>query len=445
MKQRLPLVLSATALCVAVLGATPLGHAAEGTVLKKVVPFAKKAAFATKAGLANRAKNASAVNGIKASTTPSAGELLPLGSNGQFPSSVIPSSGPGGNFWSLSGNRIDSAQDFLGTTNTEPLIIKTAGLPAMTIQAGGPVVVDNALRAGTDSDADTGLQGEGVSHGVVGLVKGSASVIPASNLVAGVRGASATGIGVSGSSNSYRGVEGFSQTGIGVLGDSATRGVVGTLEKSSCPGSYAVGGCAGPAAADGVVGSSSEGAGVRAVSTSGGTIFLGESPAGTSKARIDGNGKGFFDGGTQTGGADYAESLRADSAAQLAPGDVLAVDPRHAGTVRKSSVASSQLVVGVYSTRPAVLAVGSHGVNDSLAGEVPVAMLGVVPTRVSAENGAVRPGDLLTTARTAGYAMKARPLVVRGVKIYPTGAILGKALDSVTRGKRMIKVLVNLR
>src|SRR2546422_3988541 len=48
MKQRLPLILSSTALVVAVFGATPLGHAA-GQLVQTVPPFAKKAGYAAKA------------------------------------------------------------------------------------------------------------------------------------------------------------------------------------------------------------------------------------------------------------------------------------------------------------------------------------------------------------------------------------------------------------
>ena len=105
----------------------------------------------------------------------------------------------------------------------------------------------------------------------------------------------------------------------------------------------------------------------------------------------------------------------------------------------------SQLVAGVYSTKPSVLAVGNRGVDDSLAGTVPVGMVGVVPTKVSAENGAIRPGDLLTTARTPGYAMRARPAFVQGVAIYPTGTILGKALAPLRTGRGTIEVLLMLR
>ena len=99
-------------------------------------------------------------------------------------------------------------------------------------------------------------------------------------------------------------------------------------------------------------------------------------------------------------------------------------------------------MIGVYSTKPSVLAVGDHHIGDSLAGNVPVAMLGIVPTKVSAENGPIKPGDLLTTATTPGYAMKARPVVIHGISIYPTGTILGKALQPLNTGRGLIEVLI---
>jgi hypothetical protein len=129
----------------------------------------------------------------------------------------------------------------------------------------------------------------------------------------------------------------------------------------------------------------------------------------------------------------------------LAPGDVLALDPRHPDDVRLSTQPDSPLVAGVYSTKPSVLAIGNRGIGDSLAGTVPVAMLGIVPTKVSAENGPIRAGDLLTTARTPGFAMKATPVIVSGVPIYPAGALLGKALEPQSSGRGVIEVLVTLR
>jgi hypothetical protein len=93
-------VLSAVALVIAVLGATPLGQAAGGA-LSKVPPFARKAGSAGQANHAKRAdlaNNSLAVNGFKASRLPQAGKLLVLGSNGKFPEAVgaVGPAGPAG-------------------------------------------------------------------------------------------------------------------------------------------------------------------------------------------------------------------------------------------------------------------------------------------------------------------------------------------------------------
>jgi hypothetical protein len=81
LKQRLPIILSATALIVALLGATPLGRAAS-RVVHKVPPFAQRANFATTAG------NAKTLGGHKLS------EFALLGPNGKLPASLL-SSSPG--------------------------------------------------------------------------------------------------------------------------------------------------------------------------------------------------------------------------------------------------------------------------------------------------------------------------------------------------------------
>lgn len=91
MQQRLPVVLSATALAVALLGSTPLGEAARD-LASSVPPFAKKAGYANQAGFA---KNAGAVAGIKAARTPKPGLLVPLGADGKFPAAVGLAGPPG--------------------------------------------------------------------------------------------------------------------------------------------------------------------------------------------------------------------------------------------------------------------------------------------------------------------------------------------------------------
>jgi hypothetical protein len=78
MRTRLPLGVALAAVVVAALGTTTLGRAAISTA----VPLAKRAY------LADTAKNAIRVGNLRASRTPTAGMLVPLGANGKFPSSV---------------------------------------------------------------------------------------------------------------------------------------------------------------------------------------------------------------------------------------------------------------------------------------------------------------------------------------------------------------------
>ena len=85
MQRRLPVILSVTALTVALLGTTPVGRAAHE--LTRAIPgFAKTAGYA---------RNAGAVDGIRASRTARAGYLVPLGSSGKFPASVGQAGPPG--------------------------------------------------------------------------------------------------------------------------------------------------------------------------------------------------------------------------------------------------------------------------------------------------------------------------------------------------------------
>jgi hypothetical protein len=88
MKQRLPLILAATALVVALLGSTPLGRAAE-SALEQVVPRAKKADFAANAGK---------LNGHKSSINPRRGQIPVVGANGRLAPSIgaVGPAGPAG-------------------------------------------------------------------------------------------------------------------------------------------------------------------------------------------------------------------------------------------------------------------------------------------------------------------------------------------------------------
>ena len=76
---------------------------------------------------------------------------------------------------------------------------------------------------------------------------------------------------------------------------------------------------------------------------------------------------------------------------------------------------------------------------------LPVALLGIVPVKVTDENGAIHPGDMLTSSALPGSAMRATPLLVGGAEFFPTGTIIGKALEPLASGTGKIKVLLSMR
>jgi hypothetical protein len=158
---------------------------------------------------------------------------------------------------------------------------------------------------------------------------------------------------------------------------------------------------------------------------------------GTRDWRVDRTGKGFFNGGTQASGADFAEQMRVvGSEVAYEPGDVLVISKAADRVVELSSSAFSPAVIGVYSTQPAVLG-GAPDDNNPQMG-IPVAIVGIVPCKVSAENGAIQRGDLLVTASLPGHAMRAG-------ENPPPGTVLGKALGTLDDGTGAILILVVLQ
>jgi hypothetical protein len=152
----------------------------------------------------------------------------------------------------------------------------------------------------------------------------------------------------------------------------------------------------------------------------------------------------FADGTTQSTafngqlcGGDYAESVDVTgNRTAYEPGDVLVIDPNAPGKFLKGNQAYSTLVAGVYSTKPGVT--GRRQTTAKSPDELPMAVVGIVPTKVSAENGPIKTGDLLVASSTLGRAMKGTD---RGLL---TGAVIGKALGSLESGTGVIEVLVTL-
>jgi len=160
----------------------------------------------------------------------------------------------------------------------------------------------------------------------------------------------------------------------------------------------------------------------------------------SNQARIDNTGKGFFNGGTVVGGADFAESFAVQGRRDAyQAGDLLVIDPTHDRRLALSRKPYSRLVAGIYSTKPGMLATPHEMDSPELSSEVPLAVVGIVPCKVSAENGPIRRGDLLVTSSTAGYAMKGTD------NRRMLGAVVGKALQPLPAGKGVIEVLVTLQ
>lgn len=156
-------------------------------------------------------------------------------------------------------------------------------------------------------------------------------------------------------------------------------------------------------------------------------------------ARINRNGKGFFNGGTQSSGADVAEAFDVEgNAAEYEPGDVLLISMTTDRTVVRSNEAYSSLVAGVYATKPGVL-LTELSIDADLTGKVPMGVVGVIPTKVCGEGGAIHRGDLLVTSSRAGYAMRADL-----DKLKP-GQAVGKALQDFVGDSGKINVLVNVK
>jgi hypothetical protein len=310
-----------------------------------------------------------------------------------------------------------------------------ARLNVISTTAGGQAVLGN----NTSKSQNTMPVGvAGVSSGALGVgVYGQAS---------STTGAPIGTVGITVSPNGI-GVEGVSDASSGA-GASAS-GVTGVFNGTSGTGSGVIGISASPQGSGvigesitfiGVTGTTSGSSGIAGYfdNTAAGNLLVG-AVKGVHKFRVDGTGKGFFDGGTQTGGADFAESVAiAASDGRREPGDLMVVDRGSSRQLTLATEAYSTLVAGIYSTKPGVLAT-PHLMVENAANEIPLAIIGIVPCKVSAENGAIMPGDLLVTSSTPGHAMKGTE------RNRMLGAVVGKALEPLSGGKGVIQVLVTLQ
>jgi len=170
-----------------------------------------------------------------------------------------------------------------------------------------------------------------------------------------------------------------------------------------------------------------------------GAVSHGYSPD-TTVFRVDGTGRVFADGGFQPSGADFAESMAVTGdRAKYEAGDLLVIDPTANRRVALAQQPYSTLVAGIYSTKPGLVGTTRKVDESAPQNEIPLAVVGIVPCKVTTENGAIRVGDLLVTSSTSGHAMKGTD------RSKMLGAVVGKALEPLEEGKGVIQVLVTLQ
>jgi hypothetical protein len=137
-------------------------------------------------------------------------------------------------------------------------------------------------------------------------------------------------------------------------------------------------------------------------------------------------------------GKDCAEEFATANREALEPGTVVVINGE--GRVCQTAEPYNKRVAGVVSGagnfRPAVV-LGHDG--SSGEGTAAVALMGRVYCKVDASYCPIEVGDMLTTSATSGYAMRASD------PARAFGAVMGKALAAVNRGRDLIPILVTLQ
>ena len=235
------------------------------------------------------------------------------------------------------------------------------------------------------------------------------------------------------------GVAGYSSLGSGVYGKSSLIGVkgVGLVAGGYFTSTIGYGIYVESDSGHGAEIESGGGTALRLVSDNG-DLIEGFGDGSERDFRVTNSGAAYADGGWN-GNADFAELIETeDNSDAYEFGDVLVISEVSDRSVALSSEPYATTVIGVYSENPGF--VGSpHVMEGQQEDEIPVAVVGIVPCKVSAENGAIHRGDLLTTSSTPGHAMLCDD---------PSaciGAIVGKALGELEEGTGVIEILVTLQ
>jgi hypothetical protein len=136
--------------------------------------------------------------------------------------------------------------------------------------------------------------------------------------------------------------------------------------------------------------------------------------------------------------ADCAEDFDVSEQATFEPGTVMVIDKE--AVLQQCCQPYDKKAAGVISgagdLKPAITLGRNASANNN---KVPLALVGKVYCKVDAQQHAIDVGDLLTTSATPGHAMKA----IDPARSF--GAVIGKALGSLSSGRGLIPILVGLQ
>jgi len=152
--------------------------------------------------------------------------------------------------------------------------------------------------------------------------------------------------------------------------------------------------------------------------------------------RIQADGASWADGAHTTTGADYAEWFRVSGKLEAGSGKLVCIDVENDETVKICDRQADPNVMGIVSSNPSFVGNAFWGADGIVPpGYVLVGLIGQVEAMVTDENGPIRPGDSLTPASKAGYAMRARA----------GDPTVGVALDGSDAGEGTVTVLIARR
>lgn len=160
---------------------------------------------------------------------------------------------------------------------------------------------------------------------------------------------------------------------------------------------------------------------------------------GTATPTVDFEVNGTLKATTSIGAVyqDLAEWVPASH--DLTPGTVVIINAERSNEVMPSSTSYDTAVAGVVSKQPGII------LGEGSATKEMIATTGRVRVHVTAANGAINVGDLLSTSDKSGVAMKSQPIDLAGTKIHRPGTLIGKALEPLAAGEGDILVLLSLQ